>query len=340
MSEALVDDPYELTPDKVEEPPTRLFPMLKHLGPGFILSASIVGSGELIATTALGAKGGFIVLWVVLVSCLVKVAVQLEFGKHTIYTGQTTFQAFNSLPGWRSGKKTGHWTTWLWFLIMIPKPLQLGGILTAFAAILHLVVPGLGNTGWCFLVAPIVSALVFFGRYRLLERMSIVMIALFAVFTMVCVFALQGTENYAFSFGDVASGLTFQLPMAVVGVAIAAFGITGVGGDEIMMYNYWLLEKGYAAKTGPRDDSEAWNRRARGWIRVMTWDAVLSMVVYTVMTAAFFILGAAVTHKTKGTLDGSTLIADLSAMYTESVGPWAESFFFLGAGGVFFLTLF
>ena len=38
-------------------------------------------------------------------------------------------------------------------------------------------------------------------------------------------------------------------------VAMGAFGITGVGGDEIMAYNYWLIEKGYAAFTGPRDES-------------------------------------------------------------------------------------
>ena len=46
------------------EPPRGFFSSLKYLGPGLILSAAIVGSGELIATTALGAKAGFAVLWV------------------------------------------------------------------------------------------------------------------------------------------------------------------------------------------------------------------------------------------------------------------------------------
>ena len=73
---------YLITEQSVKEPPDSLGKMLKFLGPGFILSASIVGSGELIATTTLGAKAGFVVFWVIIVSCLVKVAVQLEFGKH------------------------------------------------------------------------------------------------------------------------------------------------------------------------------------------------------------------------------------------------------------------
>ena len=43
-------DPYVLTPDKIKEAPTTFRGRLKFLGPSFILSASIVGSGELIAT--------------------------------------------------------------------------------------------------------------------------------------------------------------------------------------------------------------------------------------------------------------------------------------------------
>ena len=58
---------------KTKEPPKGLFGSLRYLGPGLILSASIVGSGELIATTALGAKAGFAVLWVLILGCLIKV---------------------------------------------------------------------------------------------------------------------------------------------------------------------------------------------------------------------------------------------------------------------------
>jgi len=38
------------------DPPTNPIKALRFLGPGFILFAAVVGSGELIATTALGAK--------------------------------------------------------------------------------------------------------------------------------------------------------------------------------------------------------------------------------------------------------------------------------------------
>ena len=96
MSQTVDENPYQLSADKAIDPPKNFAGTFRFLGPGFILSASIVGSGELIATTILGAKAGFVCLWVVIFSCLVKVAVQLEFGKYAIYSGKTTMEAFNS----------------------------------------------------------------------------------------------------------------------------------------------------------------------------------------------------------------------------------------------------
>jgi Mn2+/Fe2+ NRAMP family transporter len=113
-----------------------------------------------------------------------------------------------------------------------------------------------------------------------------------------------------------------------------------VGGDEVMAYNYWLLEKGYAARTGDNDGSAAWQARARGWIRTMYWDAALSMLVYTFMTVAFYLLGAAILHSQGLRPEGIETVSTLARMYTDSLGPWAEIAFLVGAFFVLFSTLF
>src|SRR5690242_18946908 len=95
---------------------------LKFLRPGFILSASIVGSGKLIATTVLGAKAGFAALWSIIVSCLVKVAVQLEFGRHAILTGKTAMDTFHQLPGPIWGRS--RWSVWVIFFLQLLKIIQ------------------------------------------------------------------------------------------------------------------------------------------------------------------------------------------------------------------------
>lgn len=328
-------DPYQLSAEKAFDPPPGFMERLKFLGPGFILSASIVGSGELIATTYLGAQAGFTLFWVVIMSCLVKVAVQLEFGKHAIHSGETTMQSFNNLPGPRFGK--ANWSIWLWLGIMLFKMLQVGGIVGGVALLLTKL--GGSEYLWVPVLVVAVALIVRGGFYRPIEKWSLIMIGLFTIFTIGSLIALQWTPM-AISASEVASGLSFTIPnKEALLIALAVFGITGVGGDEIMAYNYWLIEKGYAANSGPRENSEAWNKRAKGWIRVMYWDALLALVAYTAVTAVFYLLGAAVLHEQGLLPEKSNLIDTLARMYTDSLGGWAHGFFLVGAFVVLFSTL-
>jgi Mn2+/Fe2+ NRAMP family transporter len=331
------EDPYKLPDNMILDPPASLRGRLGFLGPSFILSASIVGSGELIATTTLGAEAGFITFWVIIVSCIVKVAVQLEFGKHTILTGETAMQAFNALPGPKFGK--AKWSVWTVLLVMVIKLLQVGGIVGGVAIILNIAAPAVGVPVYCFLIAVVVALMVYRGYYRFIERISLLMIGIFTLFTFSSLYFLAYTP-YNISWEEILTGLQFQLPPEAVAVAIGAFGITGVGGDEIIHYNYWCLEKGYAAYTGRNDQSKAWEARAKGWISVMKLDALIAMCVYTTVTAAFYLLGAAVLHSKGHVPEGYAMVETLSAMYTESLGPQARVAFLIGAFITLFSTLF
>ena len=332
-------DPYKRTNDGIKAAPTSFFGKLKYLGPGFVLSASVVGSGELISTTTLGAKAGFVTFWVILISCVVKVAIQLEFGKQAIRTGETVMTSLNRLGGPRFGKNKANWSLWAWLFLWLFKPLQLGGIIGGVAITLNMAFPGVSIYWFAVIVGIVVASMVFKGYYFFIEKVSIVLMLLFTVFTIVAVFMLQNTD-FAFVLDDVLDGVRFKLPAVTVGFAIAAFGLTGVGGDEIVAYNYWCLEKGYARFTGPYEDSEEWRQRAKGWIKVMNLDAIFSMVVYTLVTAAFYLLGAAVLYQRGEIPAGFEMIETLSKMYTGAYGPWAKSFFLFGSFMVLFSTLF
>ncbi|WP_199736726.1 Nramp family divalent metal transporter [Fibrisoma montanum] len=335
-------DPYVLSTARIRPAPTTFIGRLRHLGPGFILSAAIVGSGELIATTALGAKAGFITFWVILVSCLVKVALQIEFGKNAIYTGLPTMQSLNQLPGWRI--RTTHWTIWVWLSLQGLKLLQVGGIVGGVALVLNMALPVLSVTWWAILSALVTALLIYRGNYGWIEKGTLLMIIGFTALILLSLLLLQWTP-YAISGEDIGTGLTFSLPPATVGVALAAFGITGVGGDEIMYYNYWCIEKGYATYTGPRvtspaSEASAWAERARGWIRVMTVDALFSMVVYTTVTAAFYLLGASLLHEQGRIPEGYAMVETLSRLMTTTLGPGAKVVFLIGAFFVLYSTLF
>ena len=110
-------DPYSRSANDSREPPRGFWATLRHLGPGMILAGSIVGSGELIVTTKLGAVAGFTLLWFVLLSCLVKVVVQAELARHTIASGQTFLRVFNELPG-PAGRRP-EWLTLPWMTCVL-----------------------------------------------------------------------------------------------------------------------------------------------------------------------------------------------------------------------------
>jgi manganese transport protein len=323
-----IQNPYILTADRAEAPPKAFFERLKLLGPGLILTASIVGSGELIGTTIFGARAGFICFWLILLSCVVKVALQIEFGKYALYTGKSTMVALNGLPGPRIGKVG--WGIWVWLVVMLIKILQVGGIIGGVATLLSIAFPAVPVITWLIPLVIATAALVSRG-YAVIERTCIILTFVFTVSTLASLLALQGTD-LAVTGSELLSGFQLSMPNEIIFYAFAAFGITGIGGDEILTYNYWLIEKGYAAKTGPRDDSPEWAARAKGWIDIMKMDALVSMVIYTVVTAAFYLLGAAVLHRLGELPEDGELLHRLSLLYTESLGAWAKWLYL--AGGI------
>jgi Mn2+/Fe2+ NRAMP family transporter len=200
---------------------------------------------------------------------------------------------------------------------------------------------------WAAVVAIGTAALLVFGRYGLIQTVATILVASFTVITIVNLFALQTHATYSVGWNEILTGMSFRLTprSEALGVsplvtALATFGIIGVGGNELISYPYWCLEKGYARFAGPRDPSPQWAERARGWLRVMRWDAWCSMVVYTFATIAFYLLGAAILHKIRLFPEGTELIRTLAVMYEPVFGAWAQVLFLFGAFAVLYSTFF
>jgi Mn2+/Fe2+ NRAMP family transporter len=329
-------DPYRLVPDAIEPPPHTLAASLARIGPGMVLAASIVGSGELIATTTLGAQAGFTLLWIILVSCAIKPVVQAELGRYTIATGHTGLEGFDSVPGPRPAVR---WIVWAWAVTVILTLLQVGGMYGGVAQVLNAIVPAIPVAVWVGLCFVLTLALLLGGGYARIERLAFVKVGLFTLLT-VCAAAILFGGQHPIAAADLASGLRFDLPNAGLATAMAVFGITGVGATELAMYPYWCVEKGYARFTGPCDGTAEWARRARGWIRVMHVDIICSLIIYTLATVAFYLLGASVLHRMGVVPADHDTIAVLSNIYTQTLGDWALWAFYAGAVVTLYGTIF
>lgn len=329
-------DPYAYDAADIEQPPRSLPGKLLRIGPGMILSASIVGSGELIATTTLGAEVGYVALWVILISCVIKPSIQSELGRYTIATGETGLAGFNLLPGprWKV-----NWVVWMWAFMVLMTMFQVGAMFGGVAQVLNQLAPAVPVNLWVALLAALTLALLLSGGYERVERLATLKVALFTMLTFLCALLLTRRAEY-FDWSRLAEGLSFQLPPQGMASAVAVFGITGVGAAELFMYPYWCLEKGYARFTGPRDGTAGWRERALGWISVMNLDIVASMVIYTIATVAFYLLGAGVLHSQGLVPAAKDMIPVLSKMYTETLGGWALWLFYVGAIATLYGTIF
>lgn len=394
-------------------PPSSLFGILRQLGPGLIIAGSIVGSGELIATTKTGAEAGFSLLWLIILGCVIKVFVQVELGRDAIVRGKNTLDALSDVPGPRIQGR-GNWLVWYYFAMFFASLAQLGGIIGGVGQALAISAP-LTTEGryenvrqditsrlavvaaelksidklptdqqdvarapltiereeltiqqakldaehprqsrywtddklWAVIVGVVTSVFLYFGRYGLIQNLSTALVAIFTLMTVVNVVMLNQTETWAITWGDIASGLSFGLPTesaakpgAALATALKTFGIIGVGATELLAYPYWCIECGYARYTGPRDESPSWGERARGWMNVMRWDAWCSMIVYTIATIAFYLLGAAILGRTGLIPEDKDLVRTLNVMYEPIFGTWAKVLFLAGAFAVLYSTFF
>ncbi len=320
------------------KPPEGWTQSVRFLGPGLIVVGAVVGSGELIATTLLGAQAGFLLLWLVILSCLVKVVLQEQLAYYVITSGGTLLDAFEVLPGPRI--RGVSWLTWLFLTYLSLSVLSLGGIV-GMSAVTASLIAGRGNlTMWVISIGFVTAAFFRGGSYGRIERLFTVLVGTFSACQIIALFLIQRTE-YTIGWADLTSGLGLDFPPEGAYIALAVFGVTGLSATELAYYTYWCLEKGYGRYIGPPDGSSQWEDRARKWISVMRKDVLLTAIIYTTITVAFYLLGAAILHRTQADLlqlEGLATARALSDIFTRSFGAWSYYLFMGGAFLVLFST--
>ena len=320
-----------------------LLGMLAAVGPGIVVTGSVIGSGELINTPVQAATFGFVLLWAVLLSCVIKYFLQVEIARHCLVENRTTFQAINECPG-----PTFRGTSWVGIVYMfgyLITTLPIIGIIGALGGLMHDLWPLPTSPEhsvqiWGALNVLLALVLLWGGAYGHLEALVAILVAGFSISVGVGVLLIQGTE-YRISGDDLASGLTLSLgskPSAGAYAVLSLMGALGVAANELFMYPYWVLEKGYAEKLGDRGDA-LWAARAKHWINTIRLDAGLATVVATVVTAGFYLLGAAVLFRQHVMPQGIGVVQQISSVYTATYGEWSRWLFYVGAFCTLFSTL-
>jgi Mn2+/Fe2+ NRAMP family transporter len=285
------------------------------LGPGLLVAATGVGTGDLATGSFAGSMLGTAILWAVLIGALLKFIVTEGIARWQLATGTSVLEGV--------ARNLGR----LPMLVFVPY-LVLWSFFTASAMMsgcgvtLHALIPIFeqAETGKIFFgtLSSIVGiGLVYAGGYRLFEKImtaSIVLMFVTVVLTAILLWpgmspVLQGM--FLPSIPDFSgSGLTWTVAL-----------IGGVGGTvTILSYGYWIREEGRTS----RDDLSI--------CRIDLGSAYL-------MTAIFGMSVVIIGSQIEVSGSGAMLIVAMADQLGIALGSFGRWMFLIGAAGAVFSSL-
>ncbi len=290
----------------------RLWPMI---GPGLLLAATGVGSGDLATGGIVGSLLGTAVLWAVLAGALLKYVVTEGLARWQLATGETLLEG--------AVRRLGPVVIWLFLPYLFFWSFFVGSAQVSAAGVtLHAIVPLFddardGKIVFGIATGLVALALVWLGGYRLFERVMRLCIAvMFVTVVATAVRLWPGT-------GAVLHGLFVpRIPNAGgEGLSWTIALVGGIGGTlTVLCYGYWLREEG---RTSPAD------------LPVCRVDLATGYLMTAIFGIAMVIVGSSILVEGEGT----ELLVRLSERLDASLGPFGKWLFLVGTFGAVFSSV-
>lgn len=274
---------------------------LGRLGPGLLFAATAVGVSHLVQSTRAGAQFGLTLLVVILLACAIKYPAFRFGAEYAALTGRTVLSGYE-----RQGR-------WLLALILLATFIEGVGVVPAVT----LVTVGLGlNLLGAHVDAIIVTVATVFvasivlllGRYRVLENITRVFVALFAILTVLATLAaiagIDPGQALVAPFELTETNLFFS-------VSVAGWMPIGLGGSIFL--SAWVIAR---ARTSGQAVST----------RVALFDFHVGYVTSLILAFCFLTMGTVVLLGREVELAGSSagFAAQFVGIFTEVIGQWTE----------------
>jgi len=292
--------------------PSSLGAKLKFIGPGMVLAAMAIGSGELVLTPRSGAQYGFALLWVPVLTIVYKAAFSEGLARLTIASGDDVFAAFNWLPGPR------HWAHYSIILIFSLDMIGYGGIALVGGSALAGLFPGFDIRLGALLATALVPVLLYTGSYPFLEKIIIAMCAVLLAGVLYTFFQIPLPG------GQIARGLVLKVPEGSVSTIMGLMGWVGAG-TTTLLYSTWINEKIGKARN---------EQEYRRWLSTMRIDCIASYALVLGISFAFLAIGVATLHAEGIVPEKQQIMSTLAGML-DSIHWGGETFLVVGFFAMF-----
>ncbi|MHC4421351.1 MAG: Nramp family divalent metal transporter [Planctomycetota bacterium] len=288
---------------------------LAALGPGLLVAATGVGTGDLATAGFAGSRLGVAVLWAVVLGAFVKYVLNEGLARWQLATGQTLLEGAIT--------RLGPVVTIVFLVYLLPWSFFVGAaLMSACGVTLDAMVPFFEDRQVAKLVfagahSGVGVLIAWFGGFKVFERVMTVCIAVMFVTTLVTA-GLCGPDLL-----EVGRGLVVpRIPEASTGGltwTIALMG--GVGGTvTVLCYGYWMREEG---------------RNTVDNLRTCRIDLGVAYFGTALFGIAMMIIANGMTLDSRG----ADLIVALGAQLESSLGPAGRWVFLVGAWATVFSSL-
>ncbi|AZQ14805.1 Nramp family divalent metal transporter [Halorubrum sp. PV6] len=273
---------------------------LKAIGPGAMVAAAFIGPGTVTTASVTGAEFGYALLWTIAFSIIATIVLQEMSARLGLVSGEGLGEALRE----RFDNQIVEYVSIFLVVGAIgvgTAAYEAGNILGGAAGLAT--ITGVSSTVWGVLMGLVAGALLYTGRYKLIERALVGLVILMAL-SFIASAILIGPEP-----GAIAAGFVPSIPSG------SLYLITGLIGTTIVGYNLFLHASNVQERwSGPED---------LGHSRV---DTVLSIAVGGLITLTIMVTAAAA-------FEPGTQINDVGQMAEQLrplAGPYAEVFFSIG----------
>ena len=292
------------------------------MGPGLLLAATSVGASHILMSPEAGARFGFQLVWLVVITHLIKYPA-FEFApRYVAARGESLLDAYARAPG---PKK---WAIWLGLADMTIQAIGLIAALVGLtASFLVASVGGLSLPLWSLVLLSILLLLLALGHYRAL-RMVNVGLLLFLAFGTVIAFSAAPP-----SWTDLPQMATPSFPGGSLLLVAAILGFMPTSVAVSIWQSLWSLEQGRF-----REHAELSSAEHKTLLRHGLFDLRVGYGLSAGLAVLFVCLGATVLHPKGLVPQGTDVALNLSLLYTEVLGEWMRPVVLLMAFAALFTT--
>jgi Mn2+/Fe2+ NRAMP family transporter len=204
----------------------------KLAGPGLVVAATGIGSGDVVSATVGGARYGVVLLWAILAGAFFKFVLSEGIARWQLATGLT------ALEGW--AEYLPSWVKWYFGVYLVLWTVAVSAALTNACGLgISNLTGGAIPQSWGAVAHSLIGfAFVWLGGYTSFEKLMKVLVGIMGFSILFCaLFTLQDPL-------PAVQGLVIPIIPAGSGTYVLSL-IGGVGGSITMLsYNYWMREEG------------------------------------------------------------------------------------------------